>query len=299
MVKIALDVKGPVALGERLVVNALVSSCETEEVKLELQATGVTSKGDSMEIKWLTDNIEGETEEKSNLFRGLRIPAGGTESIPLEVHVPSGSINSITLEFFISYYSSTDEDTLIKDDVVMTLAALKPFIVNFDVNPRFHPEPWPSFFIPTSFTDNSSFGITPSVWKQWELCASVLCLCEGEEAVEVLCSKLEIVASPEAICNIVQKPDPSITLMKHNDTQKVLYMFTTGRTGEKEIRQVSAEAHLKVFWQRPVKDNSRAPIVNEFTISPVRLNLPLIEPRVIVGKFFFPSMNVSLTSYRY
>lgn len=74
--------------------------------------------------------------------------------------------------------------------------------------------------------------------------------------------------------------------MKHNDSQKISYMFNTGRTGEKEIRQVSAEAHLKVFWQRPAKDG-KTPIINEYSISPVRLNLPLIEPRVIVGKYKF------------
>lgn len=72
--------------------------------------------------------------------------------------------------------------------------------------------------------------------------------------------------------------------MKHNDIQKINYQFDTGRVGEKEIRHVSAEAHLKVFWQRPVIDG-KEPIVNEFTITPVRLNLPLIEPRVIVGKY--------------
>lgn len=192
----------------------MVASKESEEVILDVQAAGLTSKGDAMEIKWVieeSEGKEGEDDGRTDLFRGLRIPAGATKSVPLEVQVPAGSINSITLEFFISYYSATDEDTLIKDNVVMLLTALKPFIVNFDVNPRFHPEPWPNFFIPTTFSaedSSSTFGITPSVWKKWELCASVLCLCEGDDdPVEVLRSELEIVTPPEAICNIVERPN--------------------------------------------------------------------------------------------
>lgn len=72
--------------------------------------------------------------------------------------------------------------------------------------------------------------------------------------------------------------------MKYNDSQKISHVFNTGRSSEKEIRHVSAEAHLKVVWQRKLTEG-QTPIVNEFTITPVRLNLPLIEPRVIVGKF--------------
>lgn len=73
--------------------------------------------------------------------------------------------------------------------------------------------------------------------------------------------------------------------MNFNDTRNIDYTFTTGRSDE-DIRHVSAEAHLKLFWQRPAKDGDLTePVVNEFSIAPVRLNLPLIEPRVIVGKY--------------
>lgn len=85
--------------------------------------------------------------------------------------------------------------------------------------------------------------------------------------------------------------------MNFNDTRNIDYTFTTGRSDE-DIRHVSAEAHLKLFWQRPAKDGGApaSTVVNEFSIAPVRLNLPLIEPRVIVGKHF-PSLPFPLTPF--
>lgn len=221
LVKVALDVKGPVALGERLIAQALVSNSEPEEIVLELQAKGMTNKGDAVNAHWVAASAEvnegantnetNEPNESKDLLQGLRIPAGGSLSIPLEIQIPTGSINSVSLEFFVSYYSANDEETLIKDGMVIVLTTSKPFIVNFDVHPRIHSAPWPNFFVPTSFSpsDDSGefeFGITPSIWKKWELCASVLCLSEGEGTVEVLGSQLDFETLPGTSCKIVEKP---------------------------------------------------------------------------------------------
>lgn len=203
LVKVALDKTGPVVLGERLVVNALISSSEPEAVILEIQAKGMTNKGDAMKSKWVT-----EKEDSTDLLQGLSIPARESTSIPLEIQIPVGSIESVTLEFFISYYSANDEDTIIKDDMVIRLNVLKPFVVNFDVHPRIHTDPWPNFFIPPVFTgeaDTSDLGQNPSVCKKWELCASILCLIEGEP-VEILGTELDFVSAPGTFCDIVKKP---------------------------------------------------------------------------------------------
>lgn len=282
LITVALDQSHPVALGERALLNAIVTSTESEEVILELQVKGITNKGDAISAKWLDEDAH---EELGDHYQGIHIPSRGTKSLPLKLEIPSGAISSVTLEFFVNYYSANDEETLIKDDVVLPLNVLKPFNVNFDVNPRFHAEPWQSFFIP-SFTDDTtdvSYGISPPVTKKWELCASVLCLTEGTE-IEVLGSELSFESSPGSLCDIVTAPEAASKTMTHNENQKFNYIFHTSRTTHNEVRHVSAEAHLKILWQRPAKNGS-APIVNEFKITPVRLNLPLIEPRVIVGKF--------------
>lgn len=203
LVKVALDRTGPVVLGERLIMNALISSSEPEPVILEIQAKGMTNKGDAMKSKWVT-----EEEVITDLLQGLSIPAGESTSIPLEFRIPVGSIESVTLEFFISYYSANDEDTIIKDDMVITLNVLKPFVVNFDIHPRIHTDPWPNFFIPPIFTgkaDTSDLGLNPSICKKWELCASILCLIEGEP-VEILGTKLDFVSAPGTFCDIVTNP---------------------------------------------------------------------------------------------
>lgn len=282
LITIGLDRKDPVALGERALLNAIIFSGETEEVILEIQAKGITNKGDAIEAKWATAECKSDAVD---LLHGLRIAASNSKSIPLEIQIPSGTINSITLEFFVSYYSANDEETLIKDDVIVPLNVLKPFVVNFDISPRFHPDPWQSFFLPTAFNETEtevSFGINPSIQKKWELCASMLCLTEGN--VEVLGSELKFVTAEGTSCEIFTDSGASKQLMAHNESQKFNYIFHSGRTGDKEIRHVNAEAHLKILWQRPVEDGIE-PIINEFTITPVRLSLPLIEPRVIVGKF--------------
>lgn len=76
-------------------------------------------------------------------------------------------------------------------------------------------------------------------------------------------------------------------MLEHNQKHKLSYIFDNSRAGEKDIRQVQASAHLKLRWRRPSKDNNIQSVENVFTLSPLNITLPLIEPRVIVGKFLY------------
>lgn len=209
LVYVSIDNKGPVAFGEKLTINVTAANNEKEDVIVELQAKGLSNTGDAVDLKWA--NHPDDTNP-SDLLQGLKLAADKSDSIPLNVQVPEGSINSITLELFISYYSVNDSETLIKDDIVFSIPVVQPFVVNCDIYPRFHPKPWPNYFVPNAFSlkdEKETLGMTPQMRRRWELSASVLCMIE-KESIELIGSEIKIVTSDEAVCNVVDTPEEKI-----------------------------------------------------------------------------------------
>lgn len=209
LVFIVIDNKGPVAFGEKLTINVSATNNEKEDVIVELQAKGLSSTGESVDFKWAhsQDNMD-----PSDLLQGLKVAADNSESVALNIHVPENSINTITLELFVSYHTVTDNETLIKDDIVFSIPVIQPFVVNCDIYPRFHPKPWANYFIPNAFNieeEKETFGMTPRVWRRWELLASVLCMIE-KESIELLSSEINFVTSEEVVCNVVDTPEDKV-----------------------------------------------------------------------------------------
>lgn len=205
LVKVVLDMKGSVGLGETVNFNAVVSNLEPEDIILNLQAKGVTSRGDPLTVAYRTDRAD----PPSDLISDLSVPAHTSQSIPLTIQVPVSSITSLSIDFFLAYFTVRDDETQIKDNISIPLDVFKPFTVNFEVNPRFDPDSWPNFFIPSSPGDSNDvlMGLTPAIKKQWQLSATVLCLCETGTAIEVLGSQLDFVTPVEAKCDIIRTPD--------------------------------------------------------------------------------------------
>lgn len=208
LVKVVLDLKGSVGLGETINFNAVVSNLEQEDIILNLQAKGVTSRGDPLTVAYRTDGAD----PPSDLISDLSVSAQASQSIPLTIQVPVSSITSLSIDFFLAYSTIPDDETQIKDNISIPINVFKPFTVNFEVNPRFDADPWPNFFIPNSFGgpdegDGEVMGLTPAIKKQWQLSASVLCLCETGTAIEVLGSQLDFVTPVEAKCDIIRTPD--------------------------------------------------------------------------------------------
>jgi hypothetical protein len=160
----------------------------------------------------------------------------------------------------------------------------KPFRVSFDVLPRLQPDDWPSLFI---FDENPDAQRPvfnrPLIAKRWDLSASLLVLDEGP--IQIHKAELQVEAPPDVKVSIVDGPlglSEEPKQLKHNDGLRIDYLFDcTLDSNPRDARRnnVSAEAHLKVFWSR---SSSSHPEVSEFVVPVVRMTLPLYEPRVIV-----------------
>lgn len=271
---LSLSNKGPFAIGEKVMIFVKFINEEPQDVIIESQVKSSDKNGDVILSNWVED------KKLQVTLKDLKLPKHGSKEIQLEVQIPSIALSNFTVEFYNTYYSVSDSETLVKDNVSFSIPVQKPFVVNFDINPRYHTKNWSSFFIPSHEDGETGFGITPRIWKKWELSSSVLCLTE-KDSVDLIGSDLEIITPDNVTCDLVEKPKNEEPInLDHNDRHRISYIIDTARSGESEVRQVTAEAHLKLFWKR--KDSE---VVNEFKISPVRLNLPIIEPRVIVSKY--------------
>lgn len=331
LISVALKVQSTVAVGERVRRSVIISSGEKEHIIAKIQAKVVTDNGDVAKVKWIEpipevipssetsvpeNSDSGEkNKDENDTIEDLHIES--LQSIPkeLEIQVPSvnASTNSITLEFFISYYTAADGDEmLIKDVVVRKIEVVKPFAVYSNLNPRVHPTAWPSLFNP-DISDN--LVLSPRIWKRWEFTHSLLCLIGTDSPGPVEVVRTELILNPgsEAVCDIVRHHDCKGKIMKHNDNGNFSFVIDTARKSQdQEIRSVILDPILKIYWRRrrvvsppPTdgkkktrnwgNDNSQpqqvemniheaedSDIINEFILPPLRLSLNLIEPRLIV-----------------
>lgn len=281
LVKIKLDMDGVGVLGEKVHTCAIISNSENENIFLSLQVKGITNRNDLIAVKFKdVDSSEHADEIEKYLIR-----AGEDVYIPLEIAIPESAIESITIEFKTSYVTASDEDAKIFDHIDISMNVTKSFMANFDVNPRVNPKPLPCLFIPSEEND-LRMGASPKIQRLWELTATISCHHEGEQTLKILGSGLQIVTTPDTTCTIVKKPGVPTPInpivMKRDAIEKATYTFMTERFDHEGTQRATAEAHFTILWQRPVTEGT--PVVNKFTIAPVRFNLPLIEPRVLVGK---------------
>lgn len=256
------NAKHSVAPGENVTVNVEVLNQEDDDVLVNITANTAIVEGQNVEHNW-----EGDLEQ-------VKIEVSKTHTFTMHLKIPnelSGSA-SLNLELCVTYSLVNDEETKIKDSSSHMIQISRPFRIDFDVAALLQPEDWPSMFT------SDAMSISPVIKKRWDLGANILFIGEGE--VQVLSSELEILSDENGFCKLV--PELSLqtkqSIMVRNDRHKNRFVIDCWRKGNRELRSIVAEARLNIKWKR-TKDGP----VNSLISSPVRLDLPLYEPRVILS----------------
>lgn len=203
---------------------------------------------------------------------------------------PSGSIPAAVVNLqFSSTYNLGDPDSPIRFNKGYTRQLYRPFVVGFSVSPAVHPDNWPSFFVPQ---EADALSPSPIIKKRWRVDSRITHYAQGhaesdDMPLELVSAELVFISkSDHSVCQVVQEPqgetgkELSGATVSKSDSGHGSFLstcqFDTYRE-DSEVRSVTVEAVFQLRWRRA---GSTGPDFG-FDANPLRLTLPILEPRCI------------------
>ncbi|ODQ67035.1 hypothetical protein NADFUDRAFT_49483 [Nadsonia fulvescens var. elongata DSM 6958] len=310
-IKTTLQIPPSVCSGETIIAQATIENGEDGAISLKVGAKLKRSDtGEEIPFSWCLSNshileVESFEAKSTNIFDfKVIVPpiAESTNSSASDANSegmsPSSSliIPSIAFEFLSKYYLESDNETAITDGMSVTIPIVKPFEVSLLVEPRANKKSWPSTFISTQDTNHCH---TPLILRRWMLEARISFV--GSSDIKIIEETLHLDEIEDARCWFVDMDNESreaissdqnrVKTMTEIANNALLrndgkyrskeYLFDTSRAKNTDSRSVPIEARYSVRWCRKAPENKADSIINEFAAPILRLNLPLIEPRVI------------------
>ncbi|KAG5360196.1 hypothetical protein CJU89_3255 [Yarrowia sp. B02] len=292
--KTELQLPAALLFGETVSGSLVVTNNEPGPISMSLACKVAwnvrdgTDKNLPEEAPVLTWDEEGdkdiESMESATFKFTLKVPnskiAGLTGSVPAAV---------VNLQFS-SIYNLGDPDSPIRFNKGYTRQLHRPLVVGFSVSPAVHPDDWPSFFVPAEGDEKSP---SPIIKKRWRVDARITHYAQGhaeadENPLELVSAKLIFVSkSDHSVCEVVQEPcsetgEPLAgALVSRSDSGHGSFLstcqFDTYRE-DQEVRSVTVEAVLQITWKRHGAELQES---FEYDANPLRLTLPILEPRCI------------------
>jgi hypothetical protein len=269
---------------ETVRIDIEVANHEDEDTEATLEARLLTRDGPN-EFIWLSSGksgMEGSASENSDIdlpghLLGVLV-AGARKTETIEFTAPPLPTEYI-IEVKVLYHLLSDRETPVSRTLAENLNITRAFEANYDLQPRIHPDPWPTFFgassIPTSEDDKSAKGI-PQRWHLSSLLASFAY--EG------------LIIEDLQLDTIALSGGATLTWSKHGHPQGDTeiapeqqiprdFLIDITKASLEDRRATTVDLGLIIRWRRPetgsVAVTSTIP-VNSYT-------LPNSEPRVLAS----------------
>lgn len=185
------------------------------------------------------------------------------------------------LEVKVLYHVLSDRDIPISKTLIADLVFIGPFETSYELTPRVHPDPWPSYFqleeaeanqLPDS-TD--AFGIA----QKWHLKAKIASF--AEEILELKNLSVEVQSvHGGATCEISREFEAVDAAMQPQKIVEWSFCIDCRKSTLEERRPTGLDTSLNIFWQRS-GDPSNPKVMTSLTIP--RIHIPSSEPRVLAS----------------
>lgn len=269
---------------ETIRIDIEVANLEEEDTEATLEARLLTRDGPN-EFIWLSTGKSG-MEEVAMENVEIDLPghvlgvlvAGARKTETIEFTTPPLPTQYV-IEVKVLYHLLSDRETPVSKTHSENLSITRAFEANYDLQPRIHPDPWPTFSgtssIPTSEEDKSTRGIT----QRWHLSSLLASFAYEGLIIEDL-----------RLDTITLSGGAVLTWTKHNHPEgdtEIAPEQQIPRDFAIEIRKASMEDRrattvdlgLIIRWRRPEAGSmavSSSIPVNSYT-------LPSSEPRVLAA----------------
>lgn len=183
------------------------------------------------------------------------------------------------LEVKVLYHLLSDRDIPISKTMIADLIFIGPFETSYELTPRVHPDPWPSYF---ELGDAESkphadsidaFGIA----QKWHLRAKVASFAEEVLLVKDLAVEIHSVHGG-ATCDVAREFDTVDVSMQPSEINEWSFCIDCRKINLEERRATALDTTLNVLWQR-YGDPGNPVVMTSLPIP--RIHIPSSEPRVL------------------
>ncbi|KAL5373402.1 hypothetical protein DPSP01_012760 [Paraphaeosphaeria sporulosa] len=201
------------------------------------------------------------------------------------------------LEVKVLYHLLSDRDIPISKIMIADIVFTSPFETSYELTPRVHPDPWPSYFSLSSApgAPSDAFGIA----QKWHLTAKIASYATESLELKDLAVETHAVHGG-ATCSVTRDFDsiPTADATMHPQALHA-HSFTIDirKTNLEERRPTAIDTSLNVLWRRagPHADADVDPAPTVMTTIPIpRIQLPGGEPRVLASAAPSPSISSAI-----
>lgn len=161
---------------EKVVLDIEVTNHEDEETESTLEVRLMSRDTEVPPYTWLNSKISStEAPNDSTLdlpgFQIGRLAPGATSTQSISFTAPQISAEMV-IEVKVLYHLFSDRNTPVSKVLSTDITIIRALEANHDLQPRVHPEPWPSFFtVDTLQEKNGEVAISKAVGitQKWEL----------------------------------------------------------------------------------------------------------------------------------
>ncbi|PVI08555.1 hypothetical protein DM02DRAFT_637285 [Periconia macrospinosa] len=183
------------------------------------------------------------------------------------------------LEVKVLYHLLSDRDIPISKTLIADLVFISPFETSYELTPRVHHEPWPSYFqLEEAEAEHGSestdaFGIA----QKWRLKAKVASFAEEPLVLKGLTVDIGTVHGG-AICELSREFEEAEITMEPQKIHDWLFCIDCRKMDLEERRPTGIDTSLNILWQRLDGENGSTV---KTSIPIPRIHIPSSEPRVL------------------
>ncbi|KAK0628924.1 Gryzun, putative trafficking through golgi-domain-containing protein [Bombardia bombarda] len=256
-----------------------------------------------------TLEIDGRESQDSSTVgsdesRLLAVPLGAiasSKSLTVRLHfLPIDRANNYDLTVRVVYHLATNPGTPITQTAILQLNIVNPFEANYDLLPRVHPDPWPSFFdyegVQQAAADddgNSSSNDAPpaaalsppkGLTQTWRLVTRYASF--ASEDLRVLDVDIRLQASQTVRCFSTrlarQFPPGTGQIIKPKTMEEAAFDIVAQKSTLDDRSVAALDVALVIKWARLGSDDDDM-VINTTALPVPRYSLFGIEPRVLAS----------------
>lgn len=293
------DVRNQYFTDERVVLAIEIVNEEDEDTEAVLEVRLLGRSKDTLEFAWVDRPVSSPMKEVPPHVDGStdvdlpghvvgRLARGAKTTERIQFTAPADPAD-YALEAKVLYHLLSDRDIPISKIMVADLVFNAPFEASYDLNPRVHPETWPSYFeleeaesnISAEFTD--AFGIA----QKWGLRAKVASFADEPLIVSDLAVKVHGVHGG-ATCETLKEFDAVNAPMDPQVLSEWSFSLDIRKNNLEERRATALDTTLDITWKR-TSDLEALPVTSSLPIP--RIQIPSSEPRVLASASFSSSVD--------
>lgn len=184
------------------------------------------------------------------------------------------------LEVKVLYHLLSDRDIPISKTMIADLVFNSPFEASYEVIPRVHPDPWPSYFELQEAEPEASGATTASgIAQKWHLGVKIASFAEDPLIVKDVTVETHSVHGG-ATCKVTKEFDDTDISVSFKDMHERTFNIESRKLSLEERRPTALDLSLKITWQRSSSiDDGSATVTSTLPIP--RISMPSAEPRVL------------------